>query len=164
MRNTWTMKYLKMHKSPNKTLLILLTAVAGMILSHSGKAQQINAAEDMAFLESQTNTKAHFHKRAYMFKEEKRPLVKYNPVSLSLGGLMYLYQNAISQQLSANCLYQPSCSEFSKRSIAHFGIFKGVFLSADRITRCNKIAGLDIHPLTMDEDTHKSKNPIDLYQ
>jgi putative component of membrane protein insertase Oxa1/YidC/SpoIIIJ protein YidD len=70
-------------------------------------------------------------------------LHKYNPVTLTFSGLMYFYQNILSSQIYAGCLYSPSCSEFSKKSIKEYGLIKGVFLSADRLSRCNRISALE---------------------
>lgn len=143
---------------------ILATFILGILGMTASMGQQIDAAADMAFYQGQLQDQTHFHKRDYMFKEEESPLVRYNPVSLTLGGLMYLYQNTLSQQLSASCLFEPSCSQYGKRAIRHYGIFKGIFLTADRITRCNKIAARDIHPLTIDEKNHRAKDPVTLYE
>jgi len=68
---------------------------------------------------------------------------KYNPVTLTFSGLMFMYQNILSSQIYAGCLYGPSCSEFSKKSIKEYGLVKGVFLSADRLSRCNRISALE---------------------
>jgi putative membrane protein insertion efficiency factor len=143
--------------------IILATLMLGM-LAITSLAQQIDAAGDMAFYQGQLKDQTHFHKRDYMFNQEESALIKYNPVSLTLGGLMYLYQNTLSQQLSASCLFEPSCSQYGKRAIRHYGIFKGIFLTADRITRCNKIAARDIHPLTINENSHRAKDPVILYE
>ena len=78
-------------------------------------------------------------------------LVKYNPVTLVLKGAMAAYQQAISPQLSRHCPYEITCSNFSKQAIQEFGIVKGVFLSADRILRCNRIGVLDTDPLDFNE-------------
>jgi len=82
-------------------------------------------------------------------------LAKYNPVSLLLKGSMFTYQNVISPQLGQRCLYHTSCSNFSKQSIGEFGMVKGVFLSADRLLRCNRISSLDLHPLNFDVKSRK---------
>ena len=79
-------------------------------------------------------------------------LVKYNPVTLVLKGAMAAYQHAISPQLSRHCPYEITCSNFSKQAIQEFGIVKGVFLSADRILRCNRIGVLDTDPLDFNEN------------
>lgn len=71
-------------------------------------------------------------------------LAKYNPVSLALKGALLGYQRLMSQQLARSCPYQLTCSNFSKQAIEQYGIVKGVFLSADRIMRCNRIGLLDV--------------------
>ncbi|OIN56196.1 hypothetical protein BLX24_26150 [Arsenicibacter rosenii] len=80
-------------------------------------------------------------------------VAKYNPVSLALKGAMLGYQRLMSQQLARSCPYQLSCSNFSKQAIEQYGVLKGVFLSADRIMRCNRIGLLDIHAIDLDPDT-----------
>ena len=105
---------------------------------------------------AQKNKKQHQHSgndKKVMKTKDKNAFLAYNPVSLLLKGAMFSYQNAISPQLGSRCLYDLSCSNFSKHSIYEFGIFKGVFLSADRILRCNRISHLDLHPLTLNEKT-----------
>lgn len=61
---------------------------------------------------------------------------KHNPFFILFNGLMFIYQNGISQQLQANCAYYESCSNFSKRCIKDHGLFKGILYSGDRIMRC----------------------------
>lgn len=94
----------------------------------------------------------------YVFKESNG-FVKYNPVSLVLGGLLYAYQKVISQQLLSECPYSLSCSSFSGVSIKKFGFIKGVFLSADRLTRCNSMAVKDIHSIDMNEKGKINDSP-----
>ncbi len=78
---------------------------------------------------------------------------KINPVNNILKVTMLLYQNVISPQLSKSCAYQITCSNYSKQAIAKYGIIKGVFLSADRLMRCNRISVLDVNTLCIDEVT-----------
>jgi putative membrane protein insertion efficiency factor len=68
----------------------------------------------------------------------------YNPINLTFSGLMFFYQNVISSQVNANCLFTPSCSEFAKASIKKYGLIKGMFLAADRVQKCNRITALDL--------------------
>jgi putative component of membrane protein insertase Oxa1/YidC/SpoIIIJ protein YidD len=91
----------------------------------------------------------------YLFKG-RNWLVKYNPVSLFFGGSMLLYQSTISVQIGANCPYEVSCSAFSKACITKYGIFKGVALTADRLTRCTRLAAIDLDEATdWSSKTHK---------
>lgn len=89
----------------------------------------------------------HLAKKAtYIFKD-KNAFIKYNPISLTFGGTLFLYQRVVSPQISAGCAYEISCSNYSKQCIKHFGLVKGVALSTDRLTRCNRIASADFHPI-----------------
>ena len=101
-------------------------------------------------------------KITFFLSKSKNPIVRYNPVSLTLGGLMYLYQKALSPQLSSQCSYKPSCSNFSKESIHIFGFIKGMALSADRLTRCNRVAYSDVSPL--DFQNGKIADPPEKYR
>ncbi len=89
---------------------------------------------------------------------------RYNPVSLFFNGSMYIYQKAISEQISAQCGFTPSCSEFSKNLIQHYGLIKGVFLSADRLMRCNGRASDEYPASRMDRMTDKLIDPIEFYK
>lgn len=101
------------------------------------------------FVDEKEFTDKKFDKRQtqYLFANRKSAIIKYNPLSLGLGGLLLFYQKFISAQLGANCPYEISCSEFSRLSIQEYGFFKGVPLTADRLTRCTEFAKIDITPM-----------------
>jgi putative component of membrane protein insertase Oxa1/YidC/SpoIIIJ protein YidD len=61
----------------------------------------------------------------------------HNPVKAVLYLPLYLYQKIFSEQISAQCEFERSCSNFSLAAIQEFGLVKGVCLTADRLTRCN---------------------------
>lgn len=63
-----------------------------------------------------------------------------NPLKWLAAGAMYGYQSVVSPQILSNCPYQISCSNFAKQSISVFGLTKGVFLAADRLSRCNHLS------------------------
>lgn len=63
----------------------------------------------------------------------------WNPLQTVFRGLLLGYQQVLSPQLSGQCAFHPSCSEFSRRSIETYGLLKGTMLSLDRLTRCNRI-------------------------
>ncbi|MFM2224391.1 MAG: hypothetical protein RJA07_593 [Bacteroidota bacterium] len=102
------------------------------------------------------------HRNAIHFKS-KNVFVNYNPISLFFKGSLYFYQNVISKQISAQCLYDVSCSDFSKQSIQKYGLLKGIFLSADRILRCNRISALDIPASTINDSTGRCNETPDIY-
>lgn len=66
-----------------------------------------------------------------------------NPGKEILYLLLFFYQKIISEQISAGCGFELSCSNFGFRSIKELGIVKGIYLTADRLTRCNGQAQLE---------------------
>ena len=60
--------------------------------------------------------------------------------------LIHFYQKHLSDQILNDCIYDQSCSEFSKLSFEHYGFFKGLFLTADRLTRCNRATFAETPP------------------
>jgi putative component of membrane protein insertase Oxa1/YidC/SpoIIIJ protein YidD len=87
----------------------------------------------------------------YVFKG-RNAFVKYNPLSLVFGGALLFYQGVISRQIMQGCAFDPSCSNFSKQCIRHFGMVKGIALSADRLTRCTKLSSIDFHPVLFNDN------------
>ncbi|MFI5164329.1 MAG: membrane protein insertion efficiency factor YidD [Bacteroidia bacterium] len=61
----------------------------------------------------------------------------FNPIKVFLYIPLYLYQKFLSEQISAGCEFDRSCSNYSIAAIKEFGFLKGIFLTADRLTRCN---------------------------
>lgn len=61
---------------------------------------------------------------------------QFNPFDWAL----WVYKKTLSEQISAHCEFEPSCSSFSLQAIHELGYVKGIFLSADRLTRCNGYA------------------------
>src|SRR5689334_22951340 len=99
----------------------------------------------------------------FIHGKSKNAMIRYNPISLSFGLLMFAYQRGLSVQFSSSCPYEESCSEFSKKLIGRFGIIKGIFLTADRLLRCNAIAANDFTPSTASGDGKVMDN-LEKYQ
>ena len=100
-----------------------------------------------------------FHEHIYeprrpkFLKISKNPIINYNPITLTFSGALFLYQKVISPQLQSRCPYEISCSAFSFASIQEYGLFKGVALSADRLTRCTQFTTIDMLPSQMNDRT-----------
>lgn len=109
-------------------------------------AQSWSQAE-LELLEKESFAEKRFDRRKpdYVFKNAGF-LVKYNPVSLAFGGLLYTYQKAISPQISVDCPYEINCSNFSKHALRKYGLMKGLALTADRLTRCTQYTLIDLLP------------------
>jgi uncharacterized protein len=125
-------------------LLLLLSVASGVLAQAPAFDKQLLADRDFdnSVALSQYRRPGNSD-RALQFRRQSW-LAKYNPVSLVLKGALLGYQRLMSQQLARSCPYQITCSNFSKQAIEQYGIVKGVFLSADRIMRCNRIGLLDV--------------------
>ena len=53
--------------------------------------------------------------------------------------LIKLYRIFISPLLGSNCRHTPTCSEYGIIALKKYGVFKGTFLTAKRILKCNPL-------------------------
>jgi len=145
----------------NKILFLLI------FISCSAKAQHQSflKTNDIALINNTDFTDVQYEPRKvrYMFAGTNW-FIKYNPVSLFLGGMMYGYQKFVSAQIASDCAYSVSCSRFGVALIREYGIFKGIPLTADRLMRCSRISSLDFHPLDIDEKTGKVNETVEKFQ
>jgi putative component of membrane protein insertase Oxa1/YidC/SpoIIIJ protein YidD len=128
--------------------LLCIFAFLSFCLIHPVSAQNIKA--DLAYIQH-ASSDIHELETA---KKPLKPILKYNPLFWALNGSLTMYQKVVSPQISAGCLYETSCSRFSRKAIHEFGIFKGVALTADRLSRCNRISAAGI---TRDQLTREGK-------
>lgn len=141
-------------------LFILLTA------SLSGQSFQ----EDLLLVfeqvqdDSHEQHEDHRHLPVFLLSDHSSVVVRLNPFTLAFGGLLWAYQAMISPQLSATCIYSPSCSAYSKNLLQEYGILRGLIFTADRISRCNRLALNDYPPWEIDFHIHKVREQIDYYR
>ena len=142
-----------------------LVIVFFLLATLACSAQEIDLKADLSLIESvaKQNMPAS-SKRVYIYKNQRKTFKNCNPVSLIYGGSLYVYQNFISQHFSASCLYNPSCSDFSKQAVSEFGLIKGTLLSFDRLSRCNRIAATDLHFNEIDKKTHRFNDSAKKYK
>lgn len=55
--------------------------------------------------------------------------------------LIKMYQYLISPVLGGSCRYTPTCSQYGVEAIRKHGPFKGLWLTAKRISRCHPWGG-----------------------
>jgi len=60
-------------------------------------------------------------------------------LALPFIGLIRLYRIFISPLLGSNCRHTPTCSEYGIIALKKHGVFKGTFLTAKRILKCNPL-------------------------
>lgn len=153
-----------MQKLANLVCKLILTLIIIWGANLTLKAQSNKQNNLQLILKTKTNTiDTHKHHRDYIYKNDKNWLKKYNPISLGFGSLLYLYQNVLSQ-VSADCLYHPTCSDFSRDAIREYGLIKGVFLSSDRICRCNRIAATSINYFKFDQKSRHAHDSVSYYK
>lgn len=102
----------------------------------------------------------HKQKRRMMYreKEEKK---KNNVLKSSFAGLMFLYQNVISEQISASCKYQISCSEYTKLQIEKNGLFIGALKGFHQLMHCTHGAMEEVPPYMKANYSSKILNSVE---
>ena len=146
---------------------ILANSIFSMFLLFQLGVQAQDLGADLELIKGQNaraNTFVHDHEPRFLLPKSNNIIVKFNPLSLIAGGALYVYQGVVSPQIGAQCLYDPTCSNFSREAIGHHGLIKGVFLSADRLTRCTRLATVDIIEVRVDPETNKVIDPVEFYK
>ncbi|MCB5247824.1 MAG: membrane protein insertion efficiency factor YidD [Candidatus Cloacimonetes bacterium] len=72
-------------------------------------------------------------------RERRDVIGEFGPVEqlkLVFYGALAVYQTFISSQNEPSCMFEPSCSEFTKEAFSKYGIL-GIIMGSDRIQRCN---------------------------
>lgn len=64
-------------------------------------------------------------------------LVAFNPVRLSLIGLLRLYRLLISPLYGQVCRFHPTCSAYALGAVERHGALLGSYLTARRLIRCH---------------------------
>lgn len=85
------------------------------------------------------------HRRS-MYRLEGNDSVRKNPVNVFFSGLMYVYQNVFSEQISASCMYQISCSEYTKLCIEENGLLLGSVQGFHQLMHCTPGATEEVPP------------------
>jgi len=70
-----------------------------------------------------------------------------NILALPFIGLIKLYQLIISPWLGPSCRFTPTCSQYGLEAFKKYGVFKGFWLTAKRISRCHPWGGKGYDPV-----------------
>ena len=98
--------------------LLFLTLFFCLIITRHAFAQNFFSAEMQILLLKKNDTQKNIHANAYK-------------------GLLRFYKTFISSQDIGSCVFIPSCSVYSYRSIKKRGLVIGLFATADRLCRCH---------------------------
>jgi len=70
---------------------------------------------------------------------------------------VWIYRNAISPLIGANCRFQPTCSQYAEEALRTHGAFKGGWLAIRRIGRCHPWGSSGYDPVPeSSEDTNET--------
>jgi putative component of membrane protein insertase Oxa1/YidC/SpoIIIJ protein YidD len=143
-------------------ILILLIVFA---VGFKSEAQEINIKSDLQLLEKKlSGQQIQKRKNSFIYKGQTFSFRTHNPVSLLYGGMLFVYQNSLSHHFSADCLYHPSCSAFSKQAVSECGLVKGGLLTVERLNRCNRISAVDLHHAPVHSVTKRVIDPVSKYK
>lgn len=68
-------------------------------------------------------------------------------LSLPFIALIKIYQWVISPVLGPKCRFTPSCSHYALEAFRKYGLFKGMYLSVRRISKCHPWGGHGYDPV-----------------
>ena len=68
-------------------------------------------------------------------------------LSLPFIGLIKLYQWIISPAIGPKCRFTPTCSQYAIEALKKHGIFKGMWLTIKRLSRCHPWGGHGYDPV-----------------
>ena len=140
-------------------LLCLSTALLLVTINNNAQVRS-----DLELLKSANFKNPVYNKRQVHFgiSGNKSFFAKYNPVTLTFSSLLFIYQKVISPQLSSECLFSPSCSEYSRQLFIHYGL-PAMFYTADRLMRCHRISATSFNPVSINEYDMKVHEDVSLY-
>lgn len=75
--------------------------------------------------------------------------------------LLRIYKIALSPYLGSQCRFVPTCSEYARDAVIHYGAARGSWMAACRLCRCHPFAqgGYDPVPGTQADDTARPDTP-----
>lgn len=53
--------------------------------------------------------------------------------------IIKFYQATVSRLLPTSCRFYPSCSQYAVEALQRYGLTKGMFLAAKRVSRCHPL-------------------------
>lgn len=111
------------------------------IFSFMSSAQQ-DSINNSKIINSVLQTQVIYKRQISSFSIKNRAS-RYNPFTYLTGALLFVYQKIFSEQIQANCMYEISCSEFTKKSIQKYGLLVGALKGFNQLSECDRNAKYD---------------------
>ncbi len=138
-----------------KTIFFFIVVELVLSISNTLPAQSVNAAVIQSYETTHSATLA----------PKTRPFLKgsnHNGIGkLFFGSLLFVYQNVFSAQISANCAYEISCSEYTKKCIEKHGIFVGSIQGFHQFMHCTPSAIDEVPAYMKSSFSTKIQNHVD---
>lgn len=150
-----------MQLSLNKVSLIFFI----LMFSFGSAAQPMNKDLDLIRVSVEKHDHSnHKHNPDFLLSDHHSAFIRYNPLTLVFGSLMWGYQKVVSPQFSSTCLYHPSCSAYSMNLISDYGIIPGIIFTTDRLMRCNRLSFFDFNSWEADPVSGKIQESTSFYR
>lgn len=77
-----------------------------------------------------------------------------SPIGQSAILMIKTYQAVLSPLLGQRCRFYPSCSQYTLEAIEEWGLVKGVYLGAKRLSKCHPLHEGGIDPVPRKSEEH----------
>ncbi len=111
---------------------IVYFLVFNLLILNNSFGQRVHAIDSIILENNFKSLRAGVQpKRSFIAKDKK------NSVLIKIaGGMIYFYQNIISEQIQAGCSYEISCSQYLKLCIEKYGFVVGTFAGINQFGKC----------------------------
>ena len=155
--------YQRMRSSQNRAGFVFFLILMSLRLVAQNDIKDIDMIKQHSILEDHIHH-SHGHNPQFLLSDHPSTLIRYNPLTLVMGSMMWVYQKVVSPQFSSSCLYHPSCSAFSIDLISAYGLIPGIILTTDRLMRCNRLSLMDFRSWDLDPISGKIQESTSLYR
>lgn len=98
--------------------------------------------------------------RSVMSSRNTNGKLRLNPLFYLATGAMFLYQRVLSEQISADCQYEISCSEYTKKQIERHGLIYGSLIGIHQLHHCTGLTANEVPSHRLNR-SGKIMNPIE---
>lgn len=75
--------------------------------------------------------------------------------------LIRIYQRVISPLTPQSCRHEPTCSNYTVQAIQEWGVFKGIWLGAKRLSKCHPWGTWGYDPVPLKKTKKENEGAAD---